>query len=130
MTLRAMFNELLGEEVQQHPVTLGGKTMLCYFRQITDGEARDIFKPVPGEDNEARTLRLMRGLVAASVCDADGKPVSTPDEAAALPLRLRQELFVIAGRVNGIIPPADAEQPEPEEPTADDNGEGAARPNG
>lgn len=128
MALRTLFDDLLGEEVQQLPVTLGGKTVLRYFRQITDGEAREIFKPVPGEDAEARTLRLMRGLVAASLCDDQGRPVGTADEAGALPLRLRQELFVIAGRVNGIIPPADAAQPEPEAPPADDT-EGAARPN-
>lgn len=126
MTLRAMFNELLGEEVQQHPVTLGGKTVVRHFRQISDAEAREIFKPVPDEDDEARTLRLMRGLVAASLCDAQGVPVGTPDEAAALPLRLRQELFVIAGRVNGIIPPAGAPAPDAEDEPA---GGEADRPN-
>lgn len=127
MSLRVLFDDLLGEEVQQHPVTLGGKTVQRYFRQISDAEAREIFKPVPGEDNEARTLRLMRGLVAASLCDEHGKPIGTPDEAAALPLRLRQELFVIAGRVNGIIPPADAQALDAEDEPA---GEEADRPNG
>ncbi|WP_421793864.1 hypothetical protein [Hydrocarboniphaga effusa] len=120
MSLRDELADLIGAEIQGHPITLNGKTKTLHFRQITDAEGREVFRPIEGESDADRGNRVMRALVAASACDANGQPNSSDDEVARLGSATLQALFVAAAATNNIAITLGSEGPasESESPKA------------
>lgn len=102
MSLRDQLLDLIGAELQPHDVTIGKKSKQFFFRQVSDEEGRTIFIPVDGEADDVRGRRIMVGLISASLCDAEGVKLSTPDEVAALPSAVKVALFNKAAITNNL----------------------------
>lgn len=100
--LRTLLADLIGAEVQAHPVTVADKTKLLHFRQFDDATGRSIFAVHEGEAGEERGLRIMRHVIAASLCDEAGVLVATLEEVRALPTVALQALFLKASVTNNI----------------------------
>lgn len=122
--LRELLVELIGAEVQAHPVSIGGKSKVMHFRQFDDATGRVIFAVQDGETADERGLRIMKGVVANSVCNEAGELISTPEEVAALPNIALQALFGPAAATNNISTPAAGAAPDDADP-----GDEAASPN-
>lgn len=119
MRLREILSDLIGAEVQQHPVTMNGQTKTLNYRQISDAEGRKIFGPSPdGESAEDRSSRIMVQLVVASLCDEDGKAITDEDEVRSLPYGSLAALVQGAYVTNNLVA-----KPQPED-AAEDGGEG------
>jgi hypothetical protein len=102
-SLREYLADLIGAEIQVHDVELNGKTKKVTFRQISDAEGRTIFAPGPdGESDQDRGQRVMTGLIAASLCDDDGKPRSSFEEVAALQQVVKVALYEKAAITNNL----------------------------
>ncbi len=103
--LRELLVELIGAEVQAHTVTLNSKTKTLHFRQFDDATGQRIFAVVEGESVQARGLRLMRSVVAESLCDAQGQLAGSFEEVSQLPVVVVQALFAAAAATNNIVTP-------------------------
>lgn len=103
MSLRDQLADLLGAEIQAHPITIGGKSKTLHFLQFSDEVGKQIFRPIPEEAALERGVRIINELVAASVCDEAGQLISTPEEVAGLKAAVRQALFEKAALTNNIV---------------------------
>lgn len=122
--LRTLLADLIGAEVQAHPVTVAGKTKLLHFRQFDDATGRSIFAMQDGESADDRGLRIMRAVVAASLCDETGATVATLDDVKDLPMVALEPLYQPAARTNNIAAPA-ATEADTEAGTGGDNADPA-----
>lgn len=117
MSLRDHLVDLLGAEIQTVDIALSGRKQKVTFRQVSDAEGREIFKPGPDDETNAdRGKRVMAGLVAASVCDKKGKPMGTFEEAKELPGKVLALLYNAAAVVNNIVAVESKVQEEGEAP--------------
>jgi hypothetical protein len=120
MRLTDIIADALGAEIQPHTVKIGRKKQALFFRQISDAEGREVFRPVDGETPAERGQRVMNKLIAASACDEAGSLISTEEEVAAIRAGTKQKLFEAAALTNGIDlgeddeEPAEADEDEPE----------------
>jgi hypothetical protein len=115
MSLREALSELIGAEIQEHPITLNGKTKLMQFRQISDAEGREVFRPIEGESDADRGRRVVDALVAKSTLDDQGNP-STLEEVERLPRAIKEALFQAAAKTNNIPLQSDAQVEGDESP--------------
>ncbi|RRU23574.1 phage tail assembly chaperone family protein, TAC [Stenotrophomonas sp. 278] len=91
-----------------------GTTETVHFKQVSAGQVRRWRAAEASSDEDERCFSMQR-LVAASLCDADGKPVITEAESANLTPTGLTDLFPHVVAVAGIgadqkksLPSADA----------------------
>lgn len=127
--LRELLVELIGAEVQAHTVTLNGKAKTLHFRQFDDATGQRIFAVVEGESAEMRGLRVMRSVLAASLCDEQGQLAGSFEEVSQLPVAAVQALFPPAAATNNISTPSSALPEAVDGPADADPGDEATGPN-
>lgn len=117
---RELISELLGAEIQLKTVHVGARSQALHFRQFSDAEGERIFRVVEGESVSARGTRVMRTVVAASICDVNGQLIATEDELAALPPGAVPALYLAAAEVNN-LPTGNADPDADEHSGADED---------
>lgn len=78
-----------------------GTTETVYFRQTSAGQVR-LWRAAEASDDDAERCFAMQRLVAASLCDAEGKPVITEAESQNLTSSGLTDLFPHVIAVAGI----------------------------
>ncbi len=111
--IRELLNELIGAEVQERVVTMGERSQRLRFRQFDDATGQRIFAPKEGEDPEARGRRIVREVIAASLCGSGSEPAGTADEVASLPTAALNALYEAAALTNNIALPKAADNADP-----------------
>lgn len=87
-------------ELQQRSVKLGKQSADVFVRELPDAEFR---QKVGAPYNRAN-------LIAACICDADGKPVMSAEQAAALKVNVARDLERICFEVNGAGEQSDSDE--------------------
>lgn len=99
----------VSSRVHERPVTLpDGSTHALHFRELPAVEFIKFSSQRHGGSEDAQAAAAVR-LVAASLCDADGKPAMTLERALTLKTDALNALFEAVMSVNGQQPPADGE---------------------
>jgi hypothetical protein len=89
-------------EVFERPVTLpDGSRHVLHFRQLSAVEFRRFQIAEQSDDDEKRAASMAR-LIAASLCDADGKPALTAAKAASLNAAATNAIMGAILDVNGL----------------------------
>lgn len=94
------FAELIGNPVHQRDVKYRGKTKPVHFRELSAGEAEDLFLGVDSDPKASKGLRAR--MIAACVCDEHGSPLMDEAEAAKLPNAFSAVLQNVCIEVNGL----------------------------
>lgn len=100
MSFAQQFADLIGSPVVSRDVQYRGKTKALHFRELSAGEAEDLFLGLSNDPKASKGLRAR--MIAACVCDADGKPLMNEAEAARLPNAFSAALQAICIDVNGL----------------------------
>jgi len=100
MSFATQFADLIGNPVVARDVKYRGKTKALYFRELSAGEAEDLFLGLADDPKASKGLRAR--MIAACVCDGEGNPAMTVDEAAKLPNAFSAALQAICIDVNGL----------------------------
>lgn len=107
MSFSTQFADLIGNPVVSRSVEYRGKTKPMHFRELSAGEAEDLFLGLSADPKASKGLRDR--MIAACVCDAEGKPLMDEAEAAKLPNAFSTVLQSICIEVNGLSDTAKAE---------------------
>ena len=100
MSLITELAEFIGPTVVAREVEFKGNTRTFHFRELQADEAEGIFLGIDADPKKNKGLR--NRILAATLCDADGKPAITKDEAGKLPNDLANKLQTAALDVNGL----------------------------
>lgn len=96
--------------VHERKVTLAdGSEHTLHFREVPAGEYRRFMLAEASDDEDVRIGSLAR-LIAASVCEADGKPALTYEQASRLKPTAANALLEAVLAVNA---PGKLSEPEP-----------------
>ena len=106
-SLRELLVELIGAEVQEHVVKMGARSQRLRFRQFDDATGQRIFAVRDGEDAGERGRRIVREVIAESLCGNGATPIGTADDVAKLPTAVMNVLYVAAATTNNITLPND-----------------------
>ena len=87
-----------------------GSVHRLHFRQLPAATFRKHFRQLDGDD-EARQAQGMAGLIAASLCEADGSPAITPEQAALLKPAAERAIFEAILDANGMAARGKAQPP-------------------
>lgn len=92
--------------VKQHPVarevTLpDGSVHTLHFKQLAAAEFRRFFQALQDGNHDAQS-RAMAGLIAASLCDAEGQPGITEAQALLLTPAAERALSAAVMAINGL----------------------------
>ena len=92
---------LVSPEVTAHPVTLpDGSVEEFHFRKVSGADFRRYQIAYASPDENAQALAI-QNLIAACLCDADGKPVLTKEQAGGLTMEGINSLFPVVLEING-----------------------------
>jgi hypothetical protein len=98
MTLAASF--FVSTEIHQKEVELAdGEKHTLYFKELPHVEVRQFQLNELSEDHDVRVLSMAR-LIAASLCEADGKPAVTVEQATQLKASVVSKLMQVITDVN------------------------------
>lgn len=91
----------VGNDVHEREITLAdGSKHILHFKEVPAAEFRRYYKAESSED-EAVFAGSMARLIAASVCEPDGKPALTYEKAQKLKVNVMTALFQAVLDVNG-----------------------------
>ena len=91
----------VSSSVHERPVTLAdGSVHTLYFREVPAGEYRRFALAENSEDEDVRIGALAK-LICASMCEADGTPAITFDQALQLKPSVATALLEAVLEVNG-----------------------------
>lgn len=107
MSFAQQFADLIGNPVVARDVKYRGKTKTLHFRELSAGEAEDLFLGIANDPSAQKGLRAR--MIAACVCDAEGHPLMDEAEAAKLPNALSTKLQAICIDVNELSDEGKAE---------------------
>jgi hypothetical protein len=105
MNLLKEINDFAGSQVQDRKIEYKGKTKTFYFRELDAGEAEDLFSIFTGLDDRqrAKASKGFRNKVLAKIlCDEDGAPNLSVEDAAGIRNQLAVKLMDAALEVNGL----------------------------
>lgn len=92
----------ISDEVQLREVTLpDGSTHTLHFKQLPAAEFRRFFMATQSKD-EDQQAGAMAKLIAASLCDSDGKPAMTLKDALRLKPAAEKAISDAVLSVNGL----------------------------
>jgi hypothetical protein len=98
MTLAASF--FVSTEIHQKEVELAdGEKHTLYFKELPHVEVRKFQLMESSEDQDVRVLSIAK-MIAASLCEADGKPAVTVEQAAQLRASVASKLLMAITDVN------------------------------
>lgn len=100
MSFATQFSDLIGNPVVSRDVKYRGKSKAMHFRELSAGEAEDLFLGIGSDPKASKGLRAR--MIAACACDAEGRPLMDEAEAAKLPNAFSAELQAICIEVNGL----------------------------
>lgn len=87
--------------VHERPITLSdGSTHVLYFREVPAGEYRRFAIAESSDDEDVRVGALAK-LIAASLCEADGTPAMSFEQALQLKPAAASALLEAVLEVNG-----------------------------
>lgn len=90
--------DFLGDVVVSREITHKGNTRTFHFRELSAGEAEDLFLGTAEDGKIKKGTRAK--IIAAIWCDEAGEPAATAADVAKLPNSLAQKLQDIALEVN------------------------------
>lgn len=85
--------------LHERTVTIGGETVAAHFRELTGVEFIRLYQAEEAGGEEARA-RAACALVAATLCEPDGSPTLTMDQALTLSAPALAALAAAARSVN------------------------------
>lgn len=101
MSLYDELSEFIGQTFVEREIEFKGKKKLFYFREMSADEAEDFFGKVDAKDQK-KNKGLRNRLLAAIVCDGEGKSALTDEQAGKLPNDLANKLQDASLEVNGL----------------------------
>lgn len=107
MSLYDDLAEFIGESFVARDITFKDKTRKFYFREMSADEAEEFFAKIDKDPKKNKGLR--NRLIALVVCDDNGKPALSEDQAGKLPTELANKLQDAALEVNGLNKKAEDE---------------------
>lgn len=117
MNLLTEINDFVGSQVQERDIEYKGKTKTFYFRELDAGEAEELFSIFTGLDDKQRAIKskgFRNKVLAKIVCDKNGEPCLTVEDAARIRNQLAIKLMDAAMEVNGLNT-AKGDKPEGDE---------------
>ncbi len=98
----------VSSEVHERKITLGdGSEHVLHFRELPAADFRR-YAIAQRSDDEAARVDAMDRLVAACLCEVDGSPAMSLEEARRLKPHVSAALFEAVLDVNRVIPAEDA----------------------
>lgn len=95
----------VSDTIHERTVTLAdGTKHVLHFKEVPAIEFRRYYKAEQSED-EAIAAGSMARLIAASLCEADGKPALTYEKALTLKVTVQTAIFTEVLSVNGFNAP-------------------------
>lgn len=101
-----------GPQIKDVEVEFGGVKTMLKVRQLKFREAGLLNAKLLGADGKVDTAKIgdyREALLAQTLVDADGKPVSTPDQIGEWPVLLVDEIEKAVRKANGLTETAAAE---------------------
>lgn len=87
--------------VQEREIKLpDGKTHVLYFKELPAIEFRRFYLASQSADEDVRVFAIAK-LISAALCDSDGKPAVTPEQASQLKSGPMNLIFEALLDVNG-----------------------------
>lgn len=80
------------EPIEREVTFTDGTVEKCFFKQVTGAQWRRWSEDQRSEDQDVR-IHAMQLLIAASLCERDGTPVLTAEEAVGLTVGGIKDLF-------------------------------------
>lgn len=94
-----------GGMIHKHKITYNGVEVVFHVKELVASEVTKLYAPINTEDEAAKAVAMQElpaRLIAAMACDADGKPLFTEEEAAALPNALAMPIRDRGLKANGL----------------------------
>jgi hypothetical protein len=107
MSLITELADFVGPGVITREVEYKGKTRSFHFHELKADEAEALFLGMDTDPKKNKGLR--NRILAATLCNEDGTPAITKDEAGKLPNDLANKLQTVALEVNGLAAKASEE---------------------
>lgn len=101
MSLFDEISEFIGKTFVEREIELKDKKKVFYFREMSADEAEDFFAKIDAKDAK-KNKGLRNRLLAAVVCDSEGKPALTEEQAGKLPNDLANKLQDASLEANGL----------------------------
>ncbi len=90
----------VSDEIHERTVELGdGSTHTLHFRELPVTELRRFAQAERSEDDDIRAASVSK-LIAASLCDQDGKPAMSAEQAGQLKPKVANAIFAALMSVN------------------------------
>lgn len=104
----------ISPQLHERPVTLAdGSTHRLHFRELTASQVRG-YQLAEGSDDEEVQAGAIAKLIAASVCESDGRPAMTYERAQQLRPKAANALMAQIMQINGMASDQ-AKKPSPPE---------------